>query len=189
MSRRTIRQDVVDRLQASAAVTAIVASAKIYDSRIARIPDAGLPAIVVVTPSTRRTAYGRSDPAFKVNHELAIDCFATGSTPEALAENLDLLGEAVLTCLLSDPVFVAKFEAVTDVEDELIFDAKEVRQGLCRITMTVQISEDYPPIAATITSLDGIDLKIDMIDPGGDDGEPDGVIDGAATIDLEGDDT
>lgn len=189
MSRRTIRQDVIDRLQASAAVTAIVASSKIYDSRIARVPDAGLPAIVVVTPSTRRTAYGKSDPTFKVTHEIGIDCFETGASPEALAENLDLLGEAVLTALLSDPVFVAKFEAITDVEDELVFDAKEVRQGLCRITMTIQISEDYPPIAATITSLDGIDLEIDMVEPGGDDGEPDGTIDGAATVDLEGDNT
>lgn len=188
MSRRTIRQDVVERLQASATVTAIVPSARIYDSRVAPMPTSGLPAIVVVAPSTRRVAYGKADPTFRATHELIIDCLETGADAEAVCEAADLLAEAVVAALLTDPVFVAQFEAITDVDEEVILDAKEVRQGLCRITMTVQISEDYPPAAAAITSFDGVDLKIDMIDPGGDDGAPDGTIDGAATIDLEGDD-
>ncbi len=189
MSRRTIRQDLVERLQASAAVTAIVPAGRIYDSKIAPIPDAGLPAIVVVTPSTRRVAYGKADPTFRVTHEIAIDCLETGASAEELVENVDLLGEAVLTALLSDPVFVTQFEAITDVDEEIVLDAKQARQGLCRITMTVQISEDYPPVSAAITSFDGVDLEVDLIEPGGDDGQPDGTIDAAATIDLEGDDT
>lgn len=186
MSRRTIRQDIVARLQASAAVTAIVPSASIYDSRVSPIPQSGLPAIVVFTPSTRRVSFGKADPTFRATHEIAIDCFETATSSDAVAEAVDLLGEAVLEALLTDPVFVAQFEAITDVDEELVVDAKEQRQGLCRITMTIQISEDYPPAAATITSFDGVDLTVDMIDPGGDDGEPDGTVDGAITIDLEG---
>jgi hypothetical protein len=148
-----------------------------------------IPAIVVVTPSTRRASFGKADPTFRVTHEIAIDCLETGASAEELVENVDLLGEAVLTALLSDPVFVTQFEAITDVDEEIVLDAKQARQGLCRITMTVQISEDYPPVSASITSFDGVDLEVDLIEPGGDDGQPDGTIDAAATIDLEGDDT
>lgn len=188
MSRRTIRQDIVTRLKASAAVTAIVPAVRIHDSRISPIPVNQLPAIVVFSPSTRREAFGKADPTFRAKHEVGIDCFETGADSEAVAENADLLAETVLEALLTDPVFVAQYEAITDVDDELVLDAKEIRQGLCRITMSVQISEDYPPAALTITSFDGVDLELDMIEPGGDDGAPDGTVDGAATIDLEGDD-
>lgn len=146
MPRRTYRQDVVTRLSASSAVTALVPSASIYDSRASIIPEGKLPAISVFAPRTARTAKSPGLPVFEVKHTIAIDCFATAASDAELSELLDEIAEAVVEALFTDPAWVAQFEHVDSVSEEVAIEVREARQGLCRITIDVTISEQYDPV-------------------------------------------
>ena len=181
MSRRTIRQGIVSRLQASAAVTTLVASASITDSRVAVIAQSGLPAINVWISRTRRSSISAHVPAFRVTHEIAIDCFGTGADAADVAENIDLIAESVLSALLTSAVWVASFERVGDASEEVILDSatREARQGLVRIDFEVQITEQYDPAAADLGSFDGVDLEVDFV-------APDGTIEAEINVELDG---
>lgn len=186
MSRKTLRQNVVSRLQASAGVTALVPTAQIYDSRTTAIPLGKLPAIVVFCSRSRRVRDESSSalPLFKVTHAIGVDCFATGETDAELAGNVDDVADAVLAELLTSPTWVSQFEQIESANEEIVLEGGDDRRGLSRITFETRLSDFYDPI--TTDDLSTVDIDVDFIDPGGDDGEPDGDIDAELTIeDLE----
>ena len=175
MPRRTFRQGVVAGLKASASVTALCPAANVFDSRTTRIPVGTMPSIVVFVSRTRRTKLGNAAtvPTFRVVHSLSIDCFAKGDTDEELAENLDLLSEAVLDELLGDGDFVAQFEEVEGASEEVVLEGdSDNRFGLCRLTLDVTISECYEP--RTTDDLVTVHSDFD-VDGDGVDSDPDDV--------------
>ena len=186
MSRKTLRQNVVARLKASAGVTALVPAAQIHDSRTTAIPVGKLPAIVVFCSRSRRMRDEASSalPLFKITHSIGVDCFATGETDAAVAGNVDDLAGAVLDELLTSSSWVSQFEEITSANEELVLEGGDERRGLSRITFDARLSDFYDP--ATVDDLSTIDIDVDLIDPGGAAGDPDGVIDADLTIeDLE----
>ena len=163
MPRRTFRQDVVARLKASSVVTALCPAANVYDSRTTRIPVGTMPAIVVFAARTRRRKESAlSFPQYKATHSISIDCFAVGATDAELGENLDLLAEAVVDELLTDGDFVAQFEELGDVSEEVVLEAEaDNRHGLVRITIEGSISECYEPKAIDDLSTVHVDVDVD----------------------------
>lgn len=174
MSRRTHRAAVLDALRTSAIVGALVPPARVYSSRTTTIPIGSMPAIVVFAPATRRRKKGAGRaPLFESKHQIVIDCFATGDTDEELADNLDLVAEAVDEELLESADFVSRWEELESCDEEIILEGTaDGRHGLCRITLEGRLVESFPPRAST--DLEGVDASFDL-DGDGTDADPDDV--------------
>ena len=178
--RKVLRQDIVARLKASAAVTALCPAERVYDSRTTRIPAEQLPAVNVFVPSTRRRRRGPGVPVFEVRHEVGIDCYGKGETDAELSASVDELAAAVIEALLTDPDFVSQWEGFEDLDSRVALDAdSEGRKGVVRITFEVVRVRVYEPALAD--DLKTVDVDVDVIDPAT--GAPDGTPEVEATFD------
>lgn len=145
LTTAAIRDAVVSRLQASSAVTAVVDSANIFESRTLPLPESSAVAAIVVYIHSERMdwagsgALGLMDlPTVTVSSEVAIECYLSGATDQALEEALDLDG-TVITALLADKTFTRMFDQITSVSTDRATDAKGNRRfGVSRITLSLR---------------------------------------------------
>jgi hypothetical protein len=181
--RKTLRLDLLTRLKASSAITAIVPAARIYDSRMTALPVGMLPAINVFVVSTTEKVKGASPILFSVSHTAIVECFETGASDQALAASLDDLEETVKTELMNDGDFLSQYEFVTGIETQIALESSgDERKGLARMVFDVDHSMQYDPKAAdpaTADDLSSISIDVDFIEDGD---APDGDID--AELDL-----
>jgi hypothetical protein len=122
-----------------------------------------MPAIVVFAARTRRRKESAlAFPHYTATHQISVDCFSVGDTDAELGQNLDLLAEAVVDVLLTDPAFVSQFEEIGDVSEEVVLEAEaDNRHGLVRITIEASISEAYEPSSTDDLATVHVDVDVD----------------------------
>lgn len=167
-TRRQFRQDVVARLKASSALTAIVPASRIEDSRSTRVPVSAMPSVVVYTTQSRRTLKTAGVvPLVTTKHTVAVDCFASAASDSAAMEAADLLAEAVLDALLTEPnssgtYFLATVEGLQEIDETLGMDSDaDGRFAASRLSFDVVVSECFEPAPAVPLEEVHVDLDVD----------------------------
>lgn len=84
-------------------------------------------------------------PSFEHELKLAIASVLPADDSDALDDLTSAAGAEILELLLEDPDWLALFEAVTRVEQEVAFDQQNYLAAIVRTTITVTYRSDWPP--------------------------------------------
>lgn len=143
-----LRQDVVSRLQASGAITAVVSAAHIFDGRILPLPqDSAVPAICVFIDQQRAQQIGDGgpgSPAFEIESDLTIDFSTTALTTELLEEAMDFADTIRAVLLASYAWQAGRLFVVRHTEARFLTDTGEREFGNVRLVLTLRHQVGYP---------------------------------------------
>lgn len=139
-----IRATVLSILQGSATITGTVPSSRIYDSRLAPLPDDALPAILVYVHQEREDWAGFAQATtLRVETDVAVE-LAVKATTDALTEAALDFADTIKNVLLVANAFSSNWESLQNVNTARgVSDDGKRRYGFARLVFTVKHTRQW----------------------------------------------
>ena len=144
----TIRQGAVSLLRAA------LPTVDVYDSRAAKLPETGRPAVVVYTPQQNGETVASTGAMYRMSTELRIECHqptpagTTHAEADAdLAEALDALVDATLRALFTHATWLKNWEKPPSIRRMSGQDAEsQTRKAAAILDLSGTYTETWTPV-------------------------------------------
>ncbi len=159
--RAQFRRFVAQQLKA----VGTAAGDKVYENRALPADAAGLPIIVLTTPSERKQSFGPGAPKFTTVIDLAVDAQIDG-TREDVADRLELFVEQIEMAILANAAVVRLIQEFGLVESSMTINETGAKPiGTARLVFSVAIPQTYDPAMPDRLNEIDVSRQADGADP------------------------